>query len=40
MVCCNSKKTDETYSLHLCLKVCDKPLPCGKHKCDKFCHIG
>ncbi len=25
---------------HMCLKVCEKPLPCGMHNCGLFCHLG
>lgn len=25
---------------HLCLKMCNKTLACGKHQCNSFCHLG
>lgn len=25
---------------HMCLRVCGKPLACGNHTCDEFCHLG
>ena len=46
-VCCNLRKlkirnysTQDPNGYHLCFKICGKPLACGKHTCENYCHKG
>eukprot|EP01016_Furgasonia_blochmanni_P018117 TRINITY_DN20695_c0_g1_i1.p1 TRINITY_DN20695_c0_g1~~TRINITY_DN20695_c0_g1_i1.p1 ORF type:complete len:228 (+),score=23.35 TRINITY_DN20695_c0_g1_i1:63-746(+) len=39
--CCKSfKGLNDPEGHHLCLTICGKPLACGHHSCDLFCHLG
>lgn len=40
-VCCPIKSgAPDPEGLHLCVQHCGKPLACGKHHCEEFCHLG
>ena len=46
-VCCSLRNIKiRNYSIqdpngyHLCFKICGKPLACGKHNCENYCHKG
>lgn len=38
-VCCEAKDA-RLHEAHLCIQLCGKPLLCGEHTCEEFCHIG
>ena len=33
-------RDDDVESEHICTRVCDRPLKCGKHTCPELCHKG
>ncbi|KAL1957849.1 hypothetical protein VTO42DRAFT_5414 [Malbranchea cinnamomea] len=35
-----SARNDDIEAEHICTRVCNKPLKCGKHACPELCHKG
>eukprot|EP00435_Cladocopium_sp_Y103_P058966 s62_g20.t3 len=31
---------NRNHEAHICLQVCGRPLSCGNHTCEEFCHLG
>eukprot|EP00397_Hematodinium_sp_SG-2012_P005542 GEMP01005562.1.p1 GENE.GEMP01005562.1~~GEMP01005562.1.p1 ORF type:complete len:1105 (+),score=189.55 GEMP01005562.1:176-3490(+) len=39
-ICCEARSAGKRHEIHMCLQVCGRPLPCGEHTCEEFCHLG